>query len=301
MKAGQTFLLLLMAATSGCGWQGPSTKTPAGQKAPSAQSAPQPSAVSTSTPEPASLASRYRVAIVAAGEEEAELREICNQSLRLLQSNEFRTNLLSLKTAENKVVGAASASGPQFVTFDQLADVAALKSNDLHKYRSHFVLHGTYFDTGNVYTGTCKLGSATRDCRAYEFEDNRDNEFVATRVVTLGADSILESVVGRKIHERWRAKSLDRKSCAINTFSHEIMHAFSKIDVTGYHENYFVDTLELTKATQYGGYAIATYLVGSVAQCTWLQQNGRVALEATAFAQCVQRYGLNKFNSDECK
>jgi hypothetical protein len=257
--------------------------------------------VSTAESDGSSSANQYRVAIVAAGEENAELHEIRDQALEVLQSKEFRANLLSLLNAENRVVSAVSASQPQFITFGQLADVVALKNKDFHKFRSHFVLHGTYFETGKIYTGTCGLAGATKDCKAYEFEDNRDNEFVATRVVTLGADSILESVIGRKIHERWRTNNLDRKSCAINTFSHELVHAFSKRNTMSYHENFFVDTLELDKAAQYGGYPLATYLVGSVAQCTWLQQRGRVTLDASALAKCVHRFGLNKFNSDECK
>lgn len=243
---------------------------------------------------------QYRVAIVATGDELAELDKICSQSLSILQSDEFRSNLLSLKNKQDKIVRSASVRGVDYLSYQELADVVALKNEALHKFRSHFVLHGTYFETGKVFTGVCQNSGQRRDCNTYQFEENRNNDFVATRIVTLGEDSVLESVIGRKIHERWRSKSDERKSCAINTFTHELMHAFSNIPTTGFHENYFVDTIDLNAPVQARGYPLATYLAGTVAQCTWLQNEGAIKRSDEALRSCVTKFGLNQFNSDAC-
>jgi hypothetical protein len=74
-----------------------------------------------------------------------------------------------------------------------------------------------------------------------------------------------------------------------------------KKDTASYHESYFVDTLLLNQATHNGDAPIATYLVGTTAQCTWLQKKGHLPRTTPAFKSCVARFGVGKFNSSQCK
>ena len=247
------------------------------------------------------LGKQYRVAIVAAGNEAKELAQICQQALATLTSPALSENLASFRGQYPQVMAAASSNGPQLMPLEALADVVSLKHPAFLKFRSHFVLAGTYFETGKVYTGQCYLGNSRKNCNAYEYEENRNNEFAATRVVTLGPDSILESIIGRKIHQRWHSASPQRRSCAINTFVHELMHSFSQNNPTGYHQNYFIDTLSLNQPAGIAHLPLATYFVGSVAQCTWLQQHGHLDKTTPALHACVEKFGSHVFNSQQCQ
>lgn len=292
-------LILAAACAAGCGATASPHRATSSTLPPTDASCAAPSKPTPSASE--SIEQTYRVAIAGAGDEEQELHDIAQQSLAILASPAFRANLLSLTNADNKVVRDVSATGTAFISYEELAKIAALKSSLVHKFRSHFVLHGTYFNTGNVLSGQCSLGTQTTPCQAYQFEDNRDNEIAATRVVTLGPDSVMESVIGRRLHDRWHGPSLERKSCAINTFSHELIHAFSASATITYLSNYFVDTITLNMPSKTEDYATATYLVGTVAQCTWLQNAGAIAADNGAIKACAAKFGVSSFNSDECK
>ena len=109
----------------------------------------------------------------------------------------------------------------------------------------------------------------------------------------------MEIVIGRELHARWNQDDPHKKSCAVNTLSHEILHGFARGNATWYHEDYFVDTRGASGAG--GVQPIATYYVGSVAQCTWLQDRGHIDEGTDGLRSCLTRYGTDRFLSQQCE
>jgi hypothetical protein len=92
----------------------------------------------------------------------------------------------------------------------------------------------------------------------------------------------------KSVRGSWRSEGALEKSCAINTAAHELTHTISetpgKVDFT-------------IADGGYGGAAkkgqhFASYTVGSVAQCTWLQE--RRAMPGS-LAECVRSHGTQGY------
>ena len=90
-----------------------------------------------------------------------------------------------------------------------------------------------------------------------------------------------------------------QQSCAINTMAHEIAHSLSNQPrLFIWHikdkEKRFLRPNPKPKGMRY-----ASYRVGTIAQCSWLQDQGRI--EPDDLAQCIDAFEAMKFKSGSCK
>ncbi|MDP1617296.1 hypothetical protein [Phenylobacterium sp.] len=97
----------------------------------------------------------------------------------------------------------------------------------------------------------------------------------------------------------WASGDLVRQSCALNTLAHEIAHTISISPFV--FTPAFTDTRIGERAIPRrdgGDSPVASYLIGSAAQCAWLQQQGRIV--ASEVRACVNVFGTRGFN-DRCR
>jgi hypothetical protein len=97
--------------------------------------------------------------------------------------------------------------------------------------------------------------------------------------------------------ERWRGDTVERRSCAVNSLAHEISHSFSKSPVEGDH--IFADRGKgwYFNLTSYLYGHLASYTIGTVAQCTMLQEANELEGE---FVACLKDWGTDEFYSNGC-
>jgi hypothetical protein len=93
---------------------------------------------------------------------------------------------------------------------------------------------------------------------------------------------------------QWRSDSVTYKSCAINTLAHELAHTVTR--TPGQYLYLFTDRGRRWATLM--GRPLASYTLGAVAQCTYLQQ--KRVLEFRDLLQCIQHWGTNNFYSSEC-
>jgi hypothetical protein len=93
--------------------------------------------------------------------------------------------------------------------------------------------------------------------------------------------------------KRWRNGTPEGRSCAVNTVAHEITHTISERADRGWYVFADRGRAAATRAEQ----PLVSYVVGSVAQCTMLENEN--AMDGD-FAACVQKWGTNIFNSGDC-
>lgn len=89
------------------------------------------------------------------------------------------------------------------------------------------------------------------------------------------------------------------RSCAINVAAHEYAHTIS-LTPMGYRVA-FTDTGESEARIpdrRHLGTPVASYLIGSVAQCTWLERQGRI--DRADLPACVETFGVAAFNWKRC-
>ena len=112
----------------------------------------------------------------------------------------------------------------------------------------------------------------------------------------LGGEAVI--FLGRRHLERYRSRDVVERSCAINTMAHEMAHTVSLTPVL--FTRAFGDTVreQVRIEGRKSHSPVASYLVGAVAQCTWLQGQGRIA--PWAISECVEVFGVRSFNSLRC-
>lgn len=89
------------------------------------------------------------------------------------------------------------------------------------------------------------------------------------------------------------------RSCAVNVAAHEYAHTISLTPV-GYRVA-FADTNEVQREIpnrRNPGTPVASYLIGAVAQCTWLEKQGRIG--PADVRACVEVFGTAAFNWSRC-
>ena len=114
-----------------------------------------------------------------------------------------------------------------------------------------------------------------------------------------GLGRYAEINLGRNVIDRYRSPNLVMQSCAINVAAHEYAHTISTTPL-GFGIA-FTDTNALRPAItdrQHPGTPVGSYLIGAVAQCTWLQMKGRIG--RSEVAACVETFGVNAFNWQRC-
>lgn len=107
-----------------------------------------------------------------------------------------------------------------------------------------------------------------------------------------------EIELGRLHFARYTEGDVVEKSCAMNTMIHEISHTLSdRPDIFWMH---ILDTEDNVTPPQ--GVFEASYFIGSVAQCTYLENAGRV--DASGFEACIRTFSdpasASRFRSIAC-
>lgn len=97
--------------------------------------------------------------------------------------------------------------------------------------------------------------------------------------------------LGRLHFARYTQGNVVEKSCALNTMVHEISHTLSERP-----DQFWMHILDSEEnVTAPGGTFEASYFIGSLAQCTYLQASGHV-LEAS-FQDCLMTFSDPRFGS----
>jgi hypothetical protein len=97
--------------------------------------------------------------------------------------------------------------------------------------------------------------------------------------------------------ERWRGNTLERRSCAVNSLAHEISHSFSQNSTKGVYIFADKGKGEFFNLTSYFYGHLASYTIGTVAQCTMLQEANELEGE---FVACLNDWGTDEFYSSGC-
>ncbi len=107
----------------------------------------------------------------------------------------------------------------------------------------------------------------------------------------------------------WKTGNVVQRSCAINSMAHEMSHLIGRLDGSRF-ETVFLDSAAgsaCKKPSKPDAQAIASYLIGTVAQCLWLEKQGRLAADSSkgrnsgaTFADCVVVFGQLNFNRARC-
>jgi hypothetical protein len=106
-------------------------------------------------------------------------------------------------------------------------------------------------------------------------------------------------LITRGVLEAFGSSDVVARSCAINVAAHEYAHTISLTPV-GYRVA-FADTNEIQREIanrRSPGTPVASYLIGAVAQCTWLEKQGRIG--PADVGACVEVFGTAAFNWSRC-
>ena len=142
-----------------------------------------------------------------------------------------------------------------------------------------------------------RLGSRFAPAQATIVDDNGAALGMAGEGGTNGRYSDL--LITRGVLNAFGAGDVVTRSCAINVAAHEYAHTISLTPV-GYRVA-FSDTGEVQREIpdrRNPGTPVASYLIGAVAQCTWLEKQGRIG-QADVPA-CVEVFGTAAFNWSRC-
>lgn len=197
--------------------------------------------------------------------EAAALAALLDQAYGVLRSAEFRDNLLALQARYPAVYARAS---------EQDADVARIAR----------------------IVGLEQWGARYAPVRV-SVVDGLDWALAAAGDGGNGRYSGME--VGRAVLGAYASDDLVTRSCAVNVAAHEYAHTISLTPV-GF-VIAFTDTEEdenRIRNRRHPATPVASYLIGAVAQCTWLQRAGRIG--KADVPACAQVFGVQAFNWDRC-
>lgn len=200
-----------------------------------------------------------------------DVGRLLTEGHRVLRSPRFETNLRSLSGAYPTIYARKDM---QEATTDDLADYVALK-----RVGARYVVVDAFVLT-DAQAIDGMLASAGEGMPGM-------GRF---------ADLTLDAIVPRL----FQAEDLVERSCAINAAAHEYAHTISIMPVR--YEAAFTDTNERRRRIadrRHPGSPVASYLIGAVAQCTWLQEHGRVGSEG--LRACVEVFGTAAFNLQRCR
>ncbi|MDZ4371320.1 MAG: hypothetical protein U1C74_07870 [Phenylobacterium sp.] len=208
----------------------------------------------------------YDRLIAADDAETTALTRLLDQAHGVLVSEDFRRNLLALEERYPIVYARPSE---QDATVERVADIVSLKP-----FAARFApAQVAVADAGGPILAAAGEGAVT--------------------------GRYADMLIGRRVLAAFGQPDIVARSCAINVAAHEYAHTIV-LTPMGYGLA-FTDT----RAGE-GGIAdrrhpespVASYLIGAVAQCTWLQRQGRIARED--IPACIEVFGVRAFNWDRC-
>lgn len=213
----------------------------------------------------------YRAIKGTASAAEAEaLGQLLDEAYATLRSEAFQQNLRDLA---DRYPAIYARRGQQDASAGQLADYVALKPL------------GSRFVNADVIL----IGGVEPDAQ----------HFLASAGQGPGEGRYSDILLGRFVMTHWRAGDRVRRSCAINVAAHEYAHTIS---ITPFvYEPAFTDTRlgeHQIAHRKDRSTPVASYLIGAVAQCTWLQAKGRIA--RADVPACVAAFGVASGNDERC-
>jgi len=140
-------------------------------------------------------------------------------------------------------------------------------------------------------------GSRFAPAQAMIVDDNGAALGAAGEGGTTGRYSDL--LITRSVLRAFESDDPVMRSCAINVAAHEYAHTIS-LTPMGYRVA-FTDTGESERRIadrRHPGTPVASYLIGSVAQCSWLERQGRIG--RADIPGCVETFGVAAFNWKRC-
>lgn len=206
----------------------------------------------------------------ASPEEEKQLAQLLAESYAVLRSPELQANLRALS---ERYPAIYENNGQQRAT---LADVAALVA--VERWGSRYVQADVYLIGAEQQPGSF-LG--------------------ATSEGAAGEGRYSDILLRREVLAAFGSPDVVVRSCAVNVAAHELSHTISTTPFV--YRTAFTDTNE--RQSQINGRRdrstpVASYLVGTVAQCSWLQMRGRIG--AGEVAACVEVFGVAAGNDQRC-
>lgn len=197
--------------------------------------------------------------------EKEQLNTLINGTIETIDSVEFQTNLLNSGNKFKEIyLSHGSESGTNFADASTLSSMMKGQQG-YHRVKTPIALVKTSsdYDAISGYIGNRKSSSFS---------------------------------LGRGHIRNWNQASIVHQSCAVNTVAHELSHLISSDKTT------FDASTQLIQdrgaATNTKKHAIASYLVGTVAQCTWLQRINHINAEEVNM--CIEVFGHRGFNSGRC-
>lgn len=213
----------------------------------------------------------YRGIAGASSRAEADqMGQLLTDAHAVLRSEQFERNLRGLSAAYPVIY---ARKGVQDTTANEVADYVSLK-----KLGARYVVVDAFVVGGQPIEGI--LASAGEGMPG----------------IGRFADLTLLSIVPRL----FQSQDPVERSCAINATAHEYAHTISTMPVR--YEAAFTDTnSRQTRISDraHPGSPIASYLIGAVAQCTWLQDQGRIGPQD--LRACIEVFGVNGFNLQRCR
>lgn len=198
--------------------------------------------------------------------ENQALTSLLEEAFQVLRSPELRANLLALSERYPSVYARDSE---QAATLERIAGIVSLEPTG-----SRFAPAAVALVEGD----SGGLGAAGEGVASGRYSD---------------------ILIERIVLAAWRRPDAVTRSCAINVAAHEYAHTIV-LTPMGF-GNAFTDTRTDQDAIpnrQVAGTPVASYLIGSAAQCTWLQQQGRIGREDVP--ACVRVFGTAAFNWNRC-
>lgn len=194
------------------------------------------------------------------------LTSLVGDAFGVLRSSEFHDNLLAL---QGRYPSVYARDSEQSATIPRIASIVALEP-----WGSRFAPASVALVEGE----SGGLGAAGEGTASGRYSD---------------------ILIERIVLAAWSRPDVVTRSCAINVAAHEYAHTIV-LTPMGF-GNAFSDTRAGEDAIpnrQATGTPVASYLIGSVAQCTWLQQQGRIT--RSDVPACVQVFGTAAFNWSRC-
>jgi hypothetical protein len=196
----------------------------------------------------------------------------------VLKSDGFHNNLKSLSKPYPQIW---LSKYERYRTVQQLSDI--LKLRDTTKPGARY-----------VPTALALIGAPDKSASSWDGYNGNKDAFTGYTGYREGGKSVGAMHIGRVHYDRYLNGNVVERSCAINTLAHEISHTLSW-HATDYLE-YFLDTDDASPDKP--GEPVASYFIGSLAQCTYLQSQGRI--KADELEACLATFGIDRFNNQRC-
>jgi hypothetical protein len=198
--------------------------------------------------------------------ERVEFDALLRETQSIVQSDEFQRRLTS--------VGSMRTAGLLFISCSSIAGDTLVEAYLAEQWPTYYRM-----PTGNAEV------TDTPNCRV---ESPTSLETAHTGLTTAER---AETCVQKLVLRRWRSGTVDDKACAINTIAHEWSHSISK--------DGSVHELVLDDGHNCAIGAVASYTVGAIAQCVFIER-AVGQMSKARFSQCLDLVGRKDFKANAC-